>query len=326
MKLSVIIPTFNGKNRIKNCLDALLQQSVKPYEIIVVDDGSNDDTAIFVKNKYQNLITYLNQPNQGPASARNSGAKVAGGDILVFVDDDCKPLPDFLEKLTAPFKKDPHIVATKGSYLTDQRSLIARFRQIEYEERYLLMSKCKEIDFVDTYAAAIVRKEFESAGGFDETLIAAEDIDLSYRLSNLGYKLIFVPDAVVYHQHDDTLKKYLKKKYNFAFWRVVALKKNPNKAVKDSHTPQLMKVQVLLTPFILAYVLINSILFPNNFNAYILLFLLSIFTLTNKNLLKLSWKKDRATFLSVIPLSFLRGTVQFAGVTKGLFMNLRSFI
>ena len=83
--------------------------------------------------------------------------------------------------------------------------------------------------------------------GYDTSfpVACAEDIELSYRMSARGWKMKFVPAAIVYHTHPDTLWRYLKKKYKFAFWRVLAVRKNPSKAVKDSHTPQLMKLQLL---------------------------------------------------------------------------------
>ena len=77
-------------------------------------------------------------------------------------------------------------------------------------------------------------------------MACAEDIELSYRMSARGWKMKFAPAAIVYHTHPDTLSRYLKKKYKFAFWRVLAVRKNPSKAVKDSHTPQLMKLQLLI--------------------------------------------------------------------------------
>jgi hypothetical protein len=70
-------------------------------------------------------------------------------------------------------------------------------------------------------------------------------------MSARGWKMKFTPRAVVYHTHPNTLSRYLKKKYKFAFWRVIAVRKNPHRAIKDSHTPQLMKIQLLFLPALL---------------------------------------------------------------------------
>lgn len=219
-------------------------------EILVIDDGSSDNTAQIAK-RYSG-VRVITQRNAGPATARNRGAGEARGDIILFTDDDCVAMPDWLEAMLAPFE-DPDVVGAKGVYRTRQKSLAARFVQIEYEDRYHLMAGFPYIDFVDTYSAAFRREQFLEMTGYDTSfpVACAEDIELSYRMSARGWKMKFAPQAVVYHTHPDTLWRYLKKKYKFAFWRVLAVRKNPSKGVKDSHTPQVMKLQLLFIPALL---------------------------------------------------------------------------
>jgi GT2 family glycosyltransferase len=251
MPVSIIIPTFNGAARIANCLDALLNQSHKQdAEILVVDDGSTDKIAEVV-SRYPG-VRLVSQSNAGPAAARNRGALEACGTIIVFTDDDCVPAPDWLAAMLEPFK-DPGLVGTKGIYRTRQGSLAARFVQIEYEDKYRLMARLPRIDFIDTYSAAFRRDRFLEMGGYDTSfpVACAEDIELTYRMSRRGWKMVFVPTAVVYHTHPATLLQYLKKKYKFAFWRVLAVRRNPGKVLKDSHTPQIMKLQLLFAPVLL---------------------------------------------------------------------------
>jgi GT2 family glycosyltransferase len=197
-------------------------------------------------------VRLITQANAGPAAARNRGASEALGTIILLTDDDCVPTPEWLDAMLKPFD-DPQVVGAKGVYRTHQKSLIARFVQIEYEDRYRRMAGFHDIDFVDTYSAAFRRERFLEIGGYDTSfpVACAEDIELSYRMSARGWKMKFVPEAVVYHTHPDTLSRYLKKKYKFAFWRVLAVRKNPSKGVKDSHTPQLMKLQLLFAPALL---------------------------------------------------------------------------
>jgi cellulose synthase/poly-beta-1,6-N-acetylglucosamine synthase-like glycosyltransferase len=142
------------------------------------------------------------------------------------------------------------VVGVKGVYRTRQSALVARFVQIEYEDRYRIMASLPCIDFIDTYSAGFRRDRFLEMTGYDTSfpVACAEDIELSYRMSARGWKMVFAPAAIVYHTHPDTLSRYLKKKYKFAFWRVLAVRKNPGKALKDSHTPQLMKFQLLFAP------------------------------------------------------------------------------
>jgi len=197
-------------------------------------------------------VRLITQANAGPAAARNHGAIEAQGTIILFTDDDCVPMPEWLNAMLRPFE-DPEVVGVKGVYRTTQKSLVARFVQIEYEDRYRLMAGLSSIDFIDTYSAAFRRERFLEMTGYDTSfpIACAEDIELSYRMSARGWKMRFVPGAIVYHTHADTLSRYLRKKYKFAFWRVLAVRKNPGKAVKDSHTPQLMKLQLLFPPMLL---------------------------------------------------------------------------
>jgi GT2 family glycosyltransferase len=197
-------------------------------------------------------VRLITQANAGPAAARNHGALEARGAIILFTDDDCVPMPAWLDAMLEPFQ-DPEVMGTKGVYRTRQKNVVARFVQIEYEDRYRLMAGLPSIDFIDTYSAAFRRDRFLEMGGYDTSfpVACAEDIELSYRMSACGWKMKFAPAAVVYHTHPDTLLRYLRKKYKFAFWRVLAVRKNPSKAVRDSHTPQLMKLQLLFPPALL---------------------------------------------------------------------------
>jgi GT2 family glycosyltransferase len=161
-------------------------------------------------------------------------------------------MPDWLDAMIEPFE-DPEVVGAKGVYRTHQKRLIARFVQIEYEDRYRLMAGLDSIDFIDTYSAAFRRDRFLEMTGYDTSfpVACAEDAELSYRMSARGWKMKFAPAAIVYHTHPETLSRYLKRKYKFTFWRMLAVRKNPSKAVKDSHTPQLMKLQLLFAPALL---------------------------------------------------------------------------
>ena len=257
--ISIIIPTFNGASRIGYCLNSLAGQTAghnAEIEILVVDDGSTDDIAEAIA--LYPAVRLIRQKNAGPATARNRGAREANGEIILFTDDDCIPMPDWLDAMLEPFQQ-PDVVGVKGVYRTRQKSLTARFVQIEYEDKYRLMRNLPSIDFIDTYSAGFVRDRFLEMQGYDTSfpVACAEDIELSYRMSARGWKMKFTPAAVVFHTHPDTLSRYLKKKYKFAFWRVLAVRKNPGKGVKDSHTPQIMKLQLLFAPALLLAVVFD---------------------------------------------------------------------
>jgi cellulose synthase/poly-beta-1,6-N-acetylglucosamine synthase-like glycosyltransferase len=266
-------------------------------------------------------VRLINQSNGGPAAARNRGAREATGSIILFTDDDCVPTSNWIDAMLDPFE-DPDVVGAKGVYRTMQSALIARFVQIEYESRYRLMANLHTIDFIDTYSAAFRRERFLEIGGYDASfpLACAEDIELSYRMSARDWKMVFVPAAIVYHSHPDTLWAYLKKKHKFAFWRMLAVRKNPSKGVKDSHTPQIMKIQLLLPPLLVLTLGIDLFRHPPiSLSALVIIgFLLSTAPFTLRAI-----ERDAAVgWLSPLILA-ARSCAQAIGVVSGLIYTLR---
>jgi len=255
MRASVVVPVHNGAETIESCLVALLDQSLAEdeYEIIAVDDGSTDGTRELVKSFVQpahgggQSVILLSQPHSGPAAARNLGAREASGDILLFTDADCAPTRNWVEQMIKAFA-DPAVVGVKGTYLTRQKELVARFVQIEYEDRYDRMVGQERIDFVDTYSAGYRRDIFLANGGFDTTFPTAsvEDQELSFRLARKGYKMVFAPQARVYHRHDVSLGEYARRKFNIGYWKALLTQWHPERLVRDSHTPQTLKLQIIL--------------------------------------------------------------------------------
>ena len=244
-RVSVIIPAYNASETIEACLSALWRQTVAQeiYEVIVVDDGSTDSTADLAKTAGAQVIV---QPNAGPATARNRGARTATGELLLFTDADCEPVPSWIKAFLDAFD-DEGIVAAKGTYLTRQRSLTARFVQVEYEERYRITARAATVDSIDTYSAAYRRNVFVESGGFDPTFpfAAQEDVDLSFRLARKGYKMVFVPGAQVYHRHSSSPWAYVRRKFRVGWWKVLVVRRYPERAMRDSHTPQTLKLQLL---------------------------------------------------------------------------------
>lgn len=257
---SVIIPVYNGARTIERCLNALAAQSVTSsrFEIIVVDDGSQDETARVVTEWGTHHPTFclrlVQQANAGPAAARNAGAAVATAPLLLFTDADCAPQPGWVAALCAPFQEpceagNKEVVAgAKGIYTSKQQTLAPRFVQAEYEDRYDRMSGLDRIDFIDTYSAAYRREIFLSSGGFDSRFPTAsvEDQEFSFRLVQQGYRLVFAPGAVVEHLHDANVTEYWRRKYAIGYWKALVTRRYPERLVQDSHTPQVLKLQMML--------------------------------------------------------------------------------
>ncbi len=246
MRASVIIPAFNAEKTLARTLHALESQTLsrQEWQAIVVDDGSTDATASLVASFH--WARGISIPHRGAAAARNRGAALARGEILLFTDADCEPQPDWIEKMLAPFD-DPNVVGAKGTYRTSARGMTARFVQLEYEEKYERMRRVEQIDFIDTYSAAYRREVFLTTSGFDESFPTAsvEDQEFSFRLAERGCRLVFVPDAIVFHPHDASLGAYLHRKFFIGYWKVRVHTRHPIKVWRDSHTPPTLKLEIL---------------------------------------------------------------------------------
>ncbi|MDT8304698.1 MAG: sugar transferase [Anaerolineae bacterium] len=290
--LSVVVPAHNAASTIGACIRALEQQTLERscYEVIVVDDGSTDDTARIAEAGGAQV---LQQQHKKAAAARNTGARHARGEIICFTDADCEPVPDWLATLSGALR-DPTVAGAKGTYATRQRSLVARFVQLEYEDKYDLLRMQETIDFIDTYSAAYRRDVLLANDGFDENFRYVEDQELSFRLAARGYKMVFQPAAVVYHRHSATPVAYLHKKFMIGYWKAQVVRRFPERGVRDSHTPQIMKVQMGLMALIL--VALFSLLLTR-WSAVPLVLLLAAFLLTTVRFTAKAWHKDRAVAL-----------------------------
>jgi glycosyltransferase involved in cell wall biosynthesis len=205
MKISIIIPTYNEEKVILNCLKSLEHQSTKNLEIIVVDDGSSDNTLDILKSfKTKNFsYKFLIQPHHGPALARNLGAKNAQGKILVFVDSDMTFDKNFVKNLTKP------IIAGKSKGTFSKDEYVANWENVwarcwNFNEN--LPSKNR---LQDNYPGkqkvfrAILKSEFDRAGGFAKGGYT-DDYTLS---TKLGYEADMAPNATVYHNNPQSPKE-----------------------------------------------------------------------------------------------------------------------
>jgi glycosyltransferase involved in cell wall biosynthesis len=259
-RASVVIPAFNAARLLPACLAALAQQTLPPtdFETIVADDGSTDDTARVAAQAGADRVLRL--PHRGPAAARNSGIAAARGDIILFTDADCRPAPDWLQQMLRPLD-DPGVSGVKGSYKSDQREPVARLAQCEFEERYNRQERLPSIDFVDSYAAAFRAQVLREAKGFNPAFPQAnnEDVDLSYRLAERGCRLVFNRQAVVYHRHVISWRRYARLKTRRGYWRMAVYRLHPGKALHDSYTPGLLKVQVAMVYLALGLALLSPL-------------------------------------------------------------------
>ena len=315
--ISVVIPAHNVAETLDPCLKALESQTLTGgrYEVIVVDDGSTDATAEIARR--HESVVLLCQPHKGAAAARNLGARQARGAIILFTDADCVPSPDWIEAMSAPFADD-QVTGVGGVIRTRQRGLVPRFIQLEYDDRYEKIAKHPSIDLISTGTAGFRRDLFLESGGFREDLLGAEDAELSFRLASGGHKMVFVPQATVYHSHPESLLEYAWRKYTYGYWRLMVYLGHPRKAIVDSRTPQTQKVQIGLL-FLLAVAALGAIFWRGII--WLAGGLLALFLLTA---LPFWWKSVRRDIVvgAFLPLLLLVGT---ASVATGLAAGLVSY-
>ena len=315
---SVIVPAYQAADIVGACVRALEQQTVDRarYEIVVVDDGSTDATSDAAREAGADRV--LRVPHGGPAAARNAGIESARGEIVLFTDADCEPAEEWIARMVAPLD-NPQVMGVKGTYRTKQPSLIARLVQLEFDIRYERMAELPRIDFVDTYAAAYRRALFVQHGLFDTAYIAAEDVDLSFRLAQAGHWLVFAPDAWVWHRHPATLWRYLARKARFGYWRAMLYVRYPDKITGDAHTDPALKPQFALVA-LFGLAAIAGVFWPLAWIAAS--FLLVLFLATTLPFVRWAWQRDRAVALIWPGVTLLRVFVQGLGLAVGLLLQV----
>ena len=231
MRVSIIIPAYNAQATIANCIEACLRQTYPDIEVIVVDDGSLDNTS---RIAHAFPVNYIRQANQGPAVARNRGAHAATGEYLAFTDADCIPARDWVDRLVAAM--DGAVVGVGGTYdIANRDSLLARMVHEEILERHRRFGD--DVDFLGSFNVMYRRKAFDAVGGFDSAFPRAsgEDNDLAYRLIDRGGRLRFTQEAMVAHHHPERLVPYLRTQMAHGYWRMKLYAKHPGRARGDHY-------------------------------------------------------------------------------------------
>ncbi len=210
LNLSVIIPVRDGGLAFRKCLQGIREAFAPSSEIIVVADGDTDGSWQVAKS-YGAKVLRIPIP-QGPARARNLGAREAQGDILLFLDADVVIHPDAVRQVEAAFHNDPQLTALFGSYddqpgesnfFSQYKNLFHHYvHQISQEEASTFWSGC----------GAIRRKVFLELGGFDESYRkpCIEDIELGYRMKRAGYRIRLSKELQAKHLKRWTLQSLLK--------------------------------------------------------------------------------------------------------------------
>jgi cellulose synthase/poly-beta-1,6-N-acetylglucosamine synthase-like glycosyltransferase len=214
--VSIIIPTFNRSNKISRCFDSLFNQTYPKdrYEVIIINDGSKDNTEEVLK-EYQKkapcAFIWDTQENQGIAKATNSGISRSKGDFICFTGDDCIPENDWIAKLINGFNDDTRIGAVGGKVISYQTN--TPVQQFIEDAHVLDQEAFIKKNTLITGSAAYRKQVLMDIKGFDNFLIACVDLDISIKTQILGYKLRYVPEAIVYHDHPATAKGLFSQQY-----------------------------------------------------------------------------------------------------------------
>jgi len=245
LPVSIIILNYNGKKHLETCLDSVFKSSYSNFEVILVDNCSNDDSVDFIKEKYGdkfNLKIVVNSENLGFAEGNNVGAKHAKNDLLVFLNNDTEVHPDWLKELVKTAVSNPSLGICLCRVVTEglRQDLIGNVDR--YGRAVLMRQENFKMNGGEVIASGPVflirRDTFNRIDGFDSRyFIYFEDIDLAWRAKLLGYKILLQQNSIVFHKVAGTTKRYglsrrryflyrntlrtLIKNYSFStFWRL----------------------------------------------------------------------------------------------------------
>ncbi len=216
---SIIIPNWNGKELLEECLTSLAKQTDQDFEIIVVDNGSSDHSVEFLATNFPQVRVIPLERNMGFAIACNTGIRQAKGDRIVLLNNDTSQDEHWLEELNTALDQHPEvgfcaskmlnywkpsIIDTAGDNLGVARGFKRGHQQPDgpaYNKQEYIFAACA--------GAAIYRRQMlDQVGLFDESFGSnLEDMDLSFRAQLQGFKCLYVPTAAVYHKVGETKRK-----------------------------------------------------------------------------------------------------------------------
>ena len=207
MKISVIIPTYNRKHTLHRAIESVLNQTFKPLEIIVVDDGSNDGTGEWVEEIYPS-IKYIFIKNSGVSAARNTGVRSANGQWIAFLDSDDEWMPEKLEQQSLLLGADREAALCHTNEIWIRNGV--RVNQLKKHTKFggYIFEKCLDICRISPSSAMLSKKLFTSIGYFDESLKVCEDYDMWLRVA-AKHKILFLdyPLITKYGGHRDQLSR-----------------------------------------------------------------------------------------------------------------------
>lgn len=220
--VSVIIPTFDRRSMVGDAVESVLKQSHSRYELIVVDDGSQDGTVERLQ-RYGSRITVLSQPHRGVAAARNSGARWSGGGYLAFLDSDDLWHPNKLETQISVMNRNPSVQICQTEEIWVRNGVRVNPKKRHHKPSGDIFRASLDLCLVSPSAVMMTRELFMRLGGFDETFDVCEDYDLWLRIA-VDTPVLLIPEPLVVKRggHGDQLSRST---WGLDRFRILALEK-----------------------------------------------------------------------------------------------------
>ena len=195
MKISVVIPSYNRKDFLKRSIDSAINQTKKPFEIIVVDDGSTDGTETMIKSDYD-FVKFIKQKNKGVSAARNIGIEVSIGEWICFLDSDDEWKKDKLEKQINAMKSNPGYKFFHSNEIWIKNGI--RINQKKKHKKYGgdIFDKCLDMCRISPSSVMIDKTVFDEVGNFNENLVVCEDYELWLRICD-KYRVFFIDEPLI---------------------------------------------------------------------------------------------------------------------------------
>lgn len=309
---SIIIPVYNGEKTIGRCLRSVFDSIYKNFEVIVVDDGSTDETWKIVQGFPCRAIRL--DRNCGVATARNKGAEKAEGKILLFLDADVLVKKDSLNFIVDSFKKNSHITAVQGIYGKESPAQnLATFYKHYYNYYKFSKVPTRFLSSTSAFCLAIKKDVFKKVGGFDSNFpphSAAEDVDLGLRLKKLNHPILLNRKLEVTHLKSYTLKSLLKTEFIKVVSNVKLMLRSESfrdYPVSKNRKRDMLNIIFSIALSLLIFMSFLSIFFVQNWDSIgIFLSLVIVFISLNCQLLNLIGKeKGFLTALGCLPIVYL---------------------
>ncbi len=222
-RFSVIVPVYNRIDEVRDLLDSLSRQSLKNFEVIIVEDGSTAPCLDAVREAEGIDVKYYFKENEGRSIARNYGLERAAGEYFIFFDSDCVIPPDYFSVLTRELDANPTDCfggpdSAHESFTTTQKAI--NFAMTSFlTTGGIRGGKVSLEKFVPrTFNMGYSRRVYERVGGFREMF--SEDIDMSTRIRNAGFSIALIRPAFVYHKRRVDFRKFLRQVYVFGMSRI----------------------------------------------------------------------------------------------------------